>query len=537
MTATYFIGVDIGTTSTKAIVCSASGDVEGSGNQAYTILSPRPTWAEQDPKVIFTAVISAVRAAVDQANVTKQEIAAVSFSAAMHSLIAVDAEGALLTNSIIWADNRSISQTERLKQGNGHRLYLQTGTPIHPMSPLSKLMWLREADAETFHKAAKFLSIKEYVFYQLFGSYMVDYSIASATGLFNLKQLDWDQEALAAAGIHRDQLSRLVPTTYILKGMKAPHAEAMGLDPHTPTVIGASDGVLASLGVGAIAPNQVAITIGTSGAVRTVVQAPVLDPQGRTFCYALTEDHWVIGGSTNSGGGILRWLRDEFCQPEVEQAKQQGLDPYEVMIQAAAQVPAGAEGLLCLPFFAGERAPYWNPDARGVFFGIGLHHRRSHFIRAVLEGILFSVYSIYSALCDLVGEAQEVRAAGGFARSQTWRQMMADVLGHELLIPEVYEASSFGATVLAMYAVGALQDLADVQQLIQIDLPAARLHQPEVSRNKNRHQPDPQLTATYRELFDIYQHIYHSTINEFTQLANHQRQVDERLASPAANKA
>jgi gluconokinase len=508
----YFVGVDIGTTSTKAIVLSPSGTVKGTGNQGYSILSPQPAWAEQDPEAIFTAVISAIRAAIDQANAIKQEIAAVGFSAAMHSLIAVDAKGSRLTNSIIWADNRSIVQTERLKQdGSSHELYLRTGTPIHPMLPLTKLLWMREADPEIFHKAAKFLSIKEYVFHRLFGWYVVDTAIASATGLFNLKQLDWDQEALAVTGVHRDQLSSPVSTTHILQGMKPQYAEAMGLDPGTPIVIGASDGVLANLGVGAVTSNQVGITIGTSGAVRTVVQTPITDPQERTFCYALTQDLWVVGGATNSGGGILRWLRDEFCRPEVEQAKQQGLDPYEVMIQSAAQVPAGAEGLLCLPFLAGERAPYWNANARGVFFGIGLHHQRSHFIRAVLEGILLSVYSIYVALCDLVGDAQEIRAAGGFARSQVWRQMMADVLGHEVLIPEVYEASSFGAAVLAMYAVGAIQDLAEVRQLIYIG---------------DRHQPSPQLISIYRELFDIYQRIYNNVTDEFTQLANYQRRAD-----------
>lgn len=506
--ASYFIGVDIGTTSTKAIVFSSSGSVKGTGNQGYAILSPQPTWVEQDPEAIFTAVIAAVRAALDQADLSKQEIMAVGFSAAMHSLIAVDAKGSLLTNSLIWADNRSIVQADQLKHGSGHELYVRTGTPIHPMSPLTKLLWMREADPETFHKAAKFLSIKEYVFYQLFGCYVVDTAIASATGLFNLEQLDWDREALATAGIRRDQLSSPVATTHRLQGIKAPYAEAMGLDPSTQVVIGASDGVLANLGVGAIAANQVAITIGTSGAVRAVVQAPMTDPQERTFCYALTQDRWVVGGSTNSGGGVLRWLRDQFCQSEVEQAKQQGVDPYEVMLQAAAQVPAGAEGLLCLPFLSGERAPYWNANARGVFFGVGLHHQRSHFIRAVLEGVLFSVYSIYVALCEVIGEAQEIRAAGGFARSQVWRQMMADVLNHEVLIPEVYEASGFGAAVLAMQAVGAIQDLTDVRQLICIG---------------DRHQPNPQLIPVYQELFDIYQHIYNNVTDEFTRLANYQR--------------
>ncbi len=504
----YFIGVDIGTTSTKAVVFTPSGAIKGIGNREYSILVPKPDRAEQDPDVIFAAVISATREAIEQAGAAKK-IAGLGFSAAMHSLVVVDANGNRLTNSIIWADNRSVIQTEQLKQdGSGNALYLRTGTPIHPMSPLTKLMWMRDCDPDTFRLAAKFLSIKEYVFYQLFERYVVDYSIASATGLFNLQQLNWDEEALAIAGIRSEQLSEPVPTTHILRGLKSQHAEQMGIEPNTPVVIGASDGVLANLGVGAIDPGQVTITIGTSSAVRTVVPTPMTDPKARTFCYALTENQWVIGGASNNGGIVLRWFRDEFSWAEVEQGRQLGIDAYEIMLEAAAQVPAGSEGLLLLPFLSGERAPYWNANARGLFFGIGLHHKRSHFIRAVLEGILFSVYSIYMALSDLAGEGREIRAAGGFARSKVWGQMMADVFACDVLIPEVYEASSFGAAAIAMLALGAIDNLADVQQLIRIT---------------DRHEPDTQLSGIYSNLFYIYERIYSKVVEEFSLLADYQR--------------
>ena len=363
---TYFIGVDIGTTSTKAIVFSSSGAIKGIGNRGYSILAPQPTWAEQDPNVIFATAIAAIRDAVDAAGAT--DIAAVGFSTAMHSLIAMNAKNQPLTNSIIWADRRSVSQAEKLKQGGtGNTIYRRTGTPIHPMSPLCKLMWMRESDPDIFRQAAKFISIKEYVLYQLFEEYVVDYSIASATGLFNLKQLDWDEEALTLAGITKEQLGLLVPTTHILRGMKQQHAGAMGLATETPFVIGASDGVLANLGVGAINPGEFAITIGTSGAVRTVTHEPITDPQQRTFCYASTDKLWLIGGSINSGGIIFRWLRDEFCAAEVAQAKQLGIDAYDIMIDAAIQIPAGAQGLLCCLFYL-ENARHIGMLKRGVYF-------------------------------------------------------------------------------------------------------------------------------------------------------------------------
>jgi gluconokinase len=504
MSDSYFIGVDVGTTSTKAIVFSATGEMKSISNRGYPIGVPRAGWAEQDPEEIFTDMLLAVREAVRQANIAKSAIAAIGFSGAMHSLIAVNADGQPLTAAIIWADNRSIEQTTRLKQdGTGQALYLRTGTPIHPMSPLTKLRWMREEAVETFQQTARFISIKEYIFYKLFDRFIVDYSIASATGLFNLKQQQWDAAALDYVGISSDRLSELVPTTHILTGIKREYAETMGIDANTPIVIGASDGVLANLGVGAINPRQIAITLGTSGAVRTVVPIPLTDPQGRTFCYALTEDHWVIGGPSNNGGIVLRWLRDEFCHTEIALAKQMGADPYEVMIKAASEIALGADGLICLPFLSGERAPYWNAEARGIFFGVGLHHHRAHFIRAVLEGILFSVYSINLALQDLVNTAEEIRASGGFARSGIWLQMAADVFGYDVVVPQVYEGSGFGAAVLAMVAVGQLSQLEEVESLIQAG---------------DRYHPNRDYTRRYHQLFEIYDRLYRTNVNDFSLL-------------------
>jgi gluconokinase len=510
MNAPYFIGIDVGTTSTKAIAFSGDGQVKAQSTQLYGLQVPQPGWAEQNPEEILAAVVAAVAQVMEQ--VEPGSVAALGFSAAMHSVIAMDQDDKALTPAMIWADNRSVKQVERLKQDDtGHALYLRTGTPIHPMSPLPKLLWLRETMPDVFQAAAHFISIKEYIFHCWFDRYIVDYSIASATGLFNLNQLQWDEDALSLVGITPDRLSQLVPATHILRGINPAFAEAIGLHPYTPVVIGANDGVLANLGVGAITPSQVALTIGTSGAVRSVVSKPVTDPQGRTFCYALTEDHWVIGGPSNNGGIILRWLRDEFCHAEVEQAMQMGVDPYDVMIAQTMEIPPGAEGLLCLPFLAGERAPYWNANARGIFFGVGLNHHRSHFIRAVMEGILFNVYNISQALSELVQPAAEIHASGGFARSQFWLQMTADIFGSTVVLPEVFEASSFGAAVLAMYATGHLSRLEDVNHLIWGSNAQSSSH---------LYQPNCANTERYRRLFKIYQQLYHNQTELFQTLAD-----------------
>ncbi len=493
----HFIGIDIGTTSTKAIAVSFTGEVKGIATQEYPLLAPQPRFAEQDPIVIFSAVLQAVREAIQQANLSSRDVTAVGCSSAMHSLIVMSADHVLLSQSITWADGRSINQAEALKSSNGIQIYQNTGTPVHPMSPLTKLLWMRECDPELFDKAAKFISIKEYVLYQLFEQYIVDYSIASATGLFNLRTLNWDETALELAQIRSDQLSELVPTTHILQGIKPKYAEIMGLDSNVPIVIGASDGALANIGVGAIASNQLAITIGTSSAVRKVVSEPLTDAQARTFCYAFTDKQWLIGGASNNGGIVLRWFRDQFGQPEIAQ----GGNAYDRLIELAESVPAGADGLLFLPFLSGERAPYWNADARGVFFGVSLQHQRSHFARAVLEGILFAAYSITTVLSDLTETSQSILVSGGMARSSAWRQMMADLFGIEVLAPEVYEASGFGAAVLAMYAVKQIDQLEQVRSMIRMG---------------DRHLPNLHLSEQYHKQFERYQRIYQQLEPEFS---------------------
>ncbi|MDM5188497.1 gluconokinase [Bacillus sp. DX4.1] len=503
------IGIDIGTTSTKAVVFTERGKVVASHAIDYPIIQPNVGWAEQDPNVICSAVYKSVSVAIEKGNVLQKDISSIGISTAMHSLIAVDRNGVPLTRSIIWADNRSVGQAEKLLQEmNGHDIYKRTGTPIHPMSPLSKLLWMKEEEPELFSRTYKFISIKEYVIYQLFSQYVVDYSIASATGLFCLETLDWDQDVLKLLNLSSEQLSKPVPTTYILEGMKPELAKRMGIHNETPVVIGASDGVLANVGVGAVSPGEAAITIGTSGAVRTISSNVNTDEKGRTFCYALTDQHWVIGGPTNNGGILLRWLRDEFGSPEQEVARKLGIDPYDLLIQYAERVPAGANGLLFLPFLSGERAPYWNANARGTFFGINLQHKREHFIRAVMEGVCMSVFSVALAIRDSTGPLSEIRVSGGFAKSAFWRQMLSDMMGKELLVPESHEASALGAAVLALYATGKIDSLEEVKEWIEI---------------VHHHVPNKENTALYLEMFYMYERLYTRLKDEFDVIADFQR--------------
>lgn len=509
MTAPYIIGVDIGTTSTKSVLFEENGTIIAQSGQGYPLLKPETEAAEQDPDDIFEAVLHTIEHILKEADGSRR-IRCVSFSSAMHSLIAVDKEGNPLTRCMTWADNRSAPYAKKLKNGPGALdLYTRTGTPIHPMSPLTKLMWLREERPELFGRAYKFISIKEYVFARLFGDYVIDYSIASATGLFNLEALDWDEEALKLAGIGAERLSRPVPTTHVVQGLQKGYAERLGLRADTAFVVGASDGVLSNLGVGAFRPGVVAATIGTSGAIRTTVDKPTLDPKGRIFCYALTDQRWVIGGPVNNGGMLFRWVRDEFAASEVETAKRLGINPYEVLTRIAEQTPPGSGGLLFHPYLSGERAPLWNPDARGSFFGLTMNHRKEHMIRAVLEGVIFNMYTVLLAMEEQIGRPKRIHATGGFARSALWRQMMADIFDQEVIVPESFESSCLGAAVLGLYATGGTDSLDVVSDMIG---------------STHRHEPIPEHAKAYKQLLPIYISVFRNLESEYEAIADFQRQ-------------
>lgn len=486
----YYLGVDIGTTSTKSVLFAEKGKVISMHHVEYPLYSPAPSIAEQDPEEIFQAVLETMKVAIKKGEINTEQLKLVSFSSAMHSLIAMDDNGKPITRCITWADSRATETAEKIKNElNGLAIYRRTGTPIHPMSPLAKITWLKEDHPEIFSKTSKFIGIKEYIFFKLFNRYVMDYSIASATGLFNLEQLNWDAEALSVAGITTEQLPEPVSTKFYLTGLKNEFVEELGISGNTPFVVGASDGVLSNLGVNAIDPGVMAVTIGTSGAIRTVTDKPVTDPKGRIFCYALTENHWVVGGPVNNGGMTFRWVRDQLAWSEVETAKRLGIDPYDVLTKIADKVTPGAEGLIFHPYLAGERAPLWNANARGSFFGLGLHHKKEHMIRSVLEGVILNLYTVMLALQEMIGVPQKIQATGGFARSALWRQMMADIFNQEVVVPESFESSCLGAVVLGMYALGEIEDFSIMSELVG---------------STHAHQPIEENVVIYEDLIPIY---------------------------------
>ena len=441
----YIVGVDIGTTSTKITAYDFRGEILEKLNADYKLITPKDGFYEQSPDEIFNSFLLKLKEIISKCG--KENLSAVSFSSAMHSLIAVDENGTALTNSILWSDSRSSTYVKKYKSEKTiHKIFLETGTPIHPMSPLFKIMWIKDNMEEIFKKTYKFISIKEYIFLKLFGRYYVDYSVASATGLFNIHEKCWNKRSLEFLGIEDSYFSEAVDITYQLFGMKKEFLEYLDIEKTVPFVIGASDGCLANLGAEDTEEGTAVMTLGTSGAIRVNSKVIKTDEKERVFTYILDSEHYILGGAINNAGIIIEWLRKKF---------EFGIT-YEEIFEILRDTELENEDIIFLPYLVGERAPIWNSEARGVFFGINLSHEKKHFIKAVLEGIVFSFYDVFQTL-EQVKEIKKIYVNGGLSKSEIFVQLISDVFGREILVSENHESSCFGAFIVGLASIGEIK--------------------------------------------------------------------------------
>jgi gluconokinase len=485
---TYVIGVDIGTSNTKAIAFSTEGDVLGSADISYTARSDQPGWHELDPHELFAAVIAVLKELSQKVSFA-EGLRGISFSCAMHSLIAVDSEGRPMTPAMTWADLRSQAYATVLKGTEaGKRIYRQTGTPIYAMSPLCKLLWLKEHRPAIFRSAVRFIGIKEFIWHRLFGQYMIDHSIASATGLFDIYSFDWYPESLELAGITGDRLSRPVSSTHSESSLLPEFERLLGTRHGLPFVIGGSDGCLANLGSQAVRPGETALTIGTSGAVRMTTPRPAHDPKERIFNYILTRDLYISGGATNNGGGVVQWYMEHFLGRGATGIKDLG-----AFVEEAVTVAPGSEGLIFLPYLQGERAPIWDAEAKGVFFGIRSGHEQRHFMRAVLEGISFSLFQVGSSLEETIGPITCIYASGGFIRSKPWLQMVADIFNKKVCVTGAADASAAGAAIMGMFALKMIGGLDEAGKMIRV---------------VDNYIPDAERHRIYQRRFSVFTSLY-----------------------------
>ncbi|MBZ4654189.1 MAG: gntK [Peptococcaceae bacterium] len=500
------IGGDIGTGSCKVVAFDFEGNIIGSRTMEYPLIHPRWGWAEQDPRLILDTFVRCLKELLGSLKDENWGIELISLSSVFHSVLAVDHQNTPLTNCLPWADSRALAEVEFIKEQRlPHYFYQRTGCPPHPMYLPGKLLWWKKQMPDVFEKAHKFISIKEYILAELTGEYLVDFSVASGSGLLNLHELKWDNEVLELIGINTEKLSTLVSTQTVLPPLRPVWAREMGLDPGTPWVIGGGDGTCSNLGSGAVGQGIMTAMVGTSGAVRVMSPEPKIDPQGRTWCYQMTDNMWVSGGAINNGGIVYRWYRDKIMTDDMELGS---TGDYEVMNCWAQEIPPGSDGLLCLPFLAGERSPYWNANARGVLFGLGLEHTKKHVARAIMEGVVYRMYSVYKALAELNGKPVEIRASGGFARSPLWLSILSDVFGCEVKVPDSVEGSALGAAILGMAALKIIPSVNVAEKMVTTSYQCT---------------PDWENHRLYQEIYKVYEKTYWGLQESFAMLAKMKR--------------
>lgn len=481
----YHIGTDIGTSAVKTVAFGADGSVLASVSHTVSTQQPQPGHSEQDPELVLQAVQQGLQEVLTAMAPDAPQF--ISFSAAMHGLILVDERDQAITPCITWADQRAGAIAGALRQTEqGRAFYQLTGVPVHSMSPFCKLIWFREHAPALFSSTARFTGIKEYVLHRLSGEYFIDSSSAAATGWMNGRTLQWDAAILAYAGIAASQLSRIVAPDHAVPSVAVKAIPALA--PGTLICAGASDGACAVAASGMDDSSTMSVTIGTSAAARVMTKGFGTDAYMRTFCYHVKEDRYISGGASNNGAVVLDWLRDQILQRS----------DFPALLQEAAALEPGAEGLIFLPYLQGERAPIWKADARAVYFGLTMRHGPAHLLRAAMEAVCFAVWGTGRILQERDG-VNRILASGGAAVNAGWMQMLADYTGLPVFASDHTEASALGAVLLAD------------PQAIQLSGPAPG----------RQFRPDP-------ERHRIYQQHFHKATRLYTILAAEMDPPDDK---------
>lgn len=423
----------------------------GESQRRYPLHTEHGDWAVQDPAVVLDATMQAVRERAAACADAGAEVAGLCFSAAMHTLLGLDRDHRPVTAALSWADTRAAGVARRVRAEHGVRLATETGTPIHPMAPLAKLAWFAEHEPATARSVRWWCGLKDYVACVLTSRLTTDLSCASGTGLLELRRRDWHPDALRIAGVTADRLPELVAPTEVLR-LDAGAAGKLGLPDGLPVVVGAGDGPLANLGVGAVSPGTAALSVGTSGALRVVRDAPTTDEDGQVFCYYLAEDLWVIGGAVSNGGMVGQWAARTF-----------GVEVAGLIDEAAR---ARSDDLLALPYLVGERAPWWDPDPRGAIIGLRARHGRAEISRALVEGVAQQLALVGESVRAAGGHPRAIRATGGAFRSKLWADLLAAALEMPLDLADESAGSGYGAALLGWRALGVLPSLQTAMNLV-----------------------------------------------------------------------
>ena len=495
----YLLGIDVSTTGVKALIIDHNGAVIGSANTEQPLYSPHPLWSEQNPSDWWSGAVNSIRQVLQENNLPGESIQGVGLTGQMHGLTLLDAEGNVLRPAILWNDQRTGAQCDEIRARLGKdRLVQITGNNALTGFTAPKILWVQENEPAIYAKTRHILLPKDYVRYQLTGDFAMDKADAAGTILMDIKRRDWSPEMLEALAIPREWLPQTYEGPEITGTISDAAARLTGLKAGTPVVAGGGDQAAQAVGVGAVQPGIVALTLGTSGVVFATTGQPFIDPEGRlhAFCHA-APGRWHLMGVMLSAAGSLRWFRDTVAP---------GTD-YDTFLAPAASIPPGCEGLLFLPYLTGERTPYPDPLARGAFVGLTVRHSLPHMARAVLEGVAFGLRDSFELIKAAgLSDIQQVRVSGGGARSALWRQILADVFHTELVTVNTTEGAAYGAALLAGVGTGVWPSVDDACQA--------------TVRQTGSAAPNPETAGFYERSYTVYRQLYPALRDVSHELSN-----------------
>lgn len=494
-----FLGIDISTTGAKALLINNEGEVVSSATTALALSTPRPLWSEQNPRDWWDGVAASIRQALAQANVSAGAVSAIGLTGQMHGLVLLDEKNEPLRPAILWNDQRCAEECDEIRAIVGRERLIQiTGNDALTGFTAPKIVWVKNHEPDLFARARHVLLPKDYIRLKLTGLLAMDKADGSGTMLFDLKNRDWSSDILASLGIPAEWLPETFEGPQVTGRVTDQAAEQTGLGPGTPVVAGGGDQAAGAVGVGAVRPGIVSLALGTSGVVFASTDSCLIEPEGRlhAFCHAMP-DRWHLMGVMLSAAGSLQWYRDCLAP---------GASFSELMTEAA-EAPAGAEGLIFLPYLSGERTPYPDPLARGAWVGLTLRHKRAHLTRAVLEGVAFGLRDSFDLIQGAgLGTIEQVRVSGGGAKSALWRQILADVFNAELVTVNTTEGAAYGAAILAGVGSGVWPDAETAcASLIKV---------------VDRVLPEPERIALYSSLHEQYRELYPALKPSFNGLAS-----------------
>lgn len=492
----YLLGIDIGTSACKAALFDRKGQVLAAANGEYPVYYPEEGWAEQNPEEWWSAVCEAVRQVIRKAGIQPEEIAGVGIDGQSWSAIAIDKGGKVLTNTPIWMDTRAQSICDRLNEEIGEdEIFRIAGNSLQPSYTTAKILWYKENLPEVYSKIYKILQSNSYIAFKLTGQISQDLSQGYGLHCFDMRTGQWDEEMCRKMGIPRDFLPEIVPSDRIIGTVTKKAAEESGLAEGTPVAAGGLDAACGTLGAGVIHSGETQEQGGQAGGMSICIEKYQADPR-LILGFHVIPGKWLLQGGTTGGGGVMRWFEREFADYERLMREQTGISSFDQLNEIAEKVKPGCDGLVFLPYMAGERSPIWNPYAKGVFYGLDFSKTKGHMVRACMEGVAFSLRHNLETAEEAGAKAEILRAMGGSANSLLWTQIKSDVTGKTMAVPASDTATTLGAALLAGVGTGFYKDYEEaVAETVKVT---------------RKHQPDPEKKAVYDKNYETYLELYRS---------------------------